>query len=72
LLSGAVVLSFDQHKLTPQFGTMLIDLIARFAALERCEQRVCKIFPSDPQQFLQPVYIASQNFQIRSFALPSK
>ena len=43
---------------------MLIDLITRLASFESCEQRVCKIFPSDPQQFLQDMYVASQNFQV--------
>jgi hypothetical protein len=70
LLSGATglsfdpLLSFDQLKMTPQFGAMLIDLIARLAALKRCKRRVCKFFPRQTQQLLQAVYVSGQNFQI--------
>jgi hypothetical protein len=38
----------------PQFGTVLVDLVARFARLEWGELRVCKISPGNAQQFLSP------------------
>jgi hypothetical protein len=68
--SGSIALGFEQLELTPQFGTALVDVIARFAALELGEEWICKISPGYPQQFLQPVYVAGQNFQLshRRFA----
>jgi hypothetical protein len=39
---------------------VLSDLVASFATIEWCKQRVCKFAPRDPQQFLQAVYGAEQ------------
>ena len=51
---------FDRLEVTPQFSAVLPDLVASFATIERCEQRICKLAPCDPQQFLQAVYGAEQ------------
>ena len=51
---------FDRFEITPQFSTVLPDLVASFAAIEWCEQRVCKLGPCDPQQFLQAGYGAER------------
>ncbi|MDB5605029.1 MAG: hypothetical protein JWP25_1929 [Bradyrhizobium sp.] len=58
---GAIALSLYQPEMTSQFSAVLTNLVARFAAFEWREQRVCKVSPCNPQQFLQPVYIAGQN-----------
>ena len=47
---------FDRLEIAPQFGVVVSDLVAGFATIERCEQRICKLAPRDPQQFLQAVY----------------
>jgi hypothetical protein len=62
LFSGAAALSFYQLEMPPQFDAVLVDLVARVAALEWCEEWVCKVSPSNPQHFRQPVYVAGQNF----------
>ena len=51
---------FDRLEITPQFSAVLPDLVASFATIEWCEQRVCKPAPCDPQQFLQAGYGAEQ------------
>src|SRR5258707_12612709 len=51
---------FDRLEIAPQFGAVLSDLVAGFATIERREQRICKLAPRDPQQFLQAVYGAEQ------------
>jgi hypothetical protein len=51
---------FDRLEIAPQFGAVLSDLVASFATIEWCEQRICKLAPRDPQQFLQAVYGAEQ------------
>ncbi len=51
---------FDRLEITPQFSAVLSDLVAGFAMIEWCEQRVCKLAPCDPQQFLQAGYGAEQ------------
>ena len=51
---------FDRLKIAPQFGAVLSDLVASFATIQLCKQRVCKLAPRDPQQFLQAVYGAEQ------------
>ncbi len=51
---------FDRLEITPQFSAVLPDLVASFATIEWCEQRVCKLAPSDPQLFLQAGYGAEQ------------
>jgi hypothetical protein len=62
--SDATALSFDQQEVAPQFDAVPVDLVARFAALERGEDRVCKVAPSNPQQFRQPIDAAGQSFQL--------
>jgi hypothetical protein len=47
---------FDRLKIAPQFSAVLSDLVASFATIEWCKQRVCKFAPRDPQQFLQSVH----------------
>jgi hypothetical protein len=39
---------------------VLPDLVASFATIEWREQRICKLAPRDPQQFLQAVYGTEQ------------
>jgi hypothetical protein len=51
---------FDRLQITPQFSAVLSDLVASFATIEWCEQRVCKLAPCDPQQFLQAGYGSEQ------------
>src|SRR5437667_8043700 len=51
---------FDRFEITPQFSAVLPDLVASFATIEWCKQRICKLAPRDPQQFLQAVYGAEQ------------
>ncbi len=51
---------FDRLEIAPQFGVVVSDLVAGFATIERCEQRICKLAPRDPQQFLQAVYGTEQ------------
>ncbi len=51
---------FDRLEIAPQFGAVLSDLVASFATIDWCEQRICKLAPRDPQQFLQAVYGAEQ------------
>jgi hypothetical protein len=51
---------FDRLEITPQFSAMLSDLIASLATIDRCEQRICKLAPRDPQQFLQSVHGTEQ------------
>ncbi len=46
---------FDRLEITPQFSAVLSDLVASFATIEWCEQRICKLAPRDPQQFLQAI-----------------
>src|SRR6266481_3758558 len=62
--SDAAALGFYQQEVAPQFDAIPVDLVARFAALERREDRVCKVAPSNPQQFRQPVDAAGQSFQL--------
>jgi len=51
---------FDRLEITPQLSAVLSDLVASFATIKWREQRVCKLAPGDPQQFLQSVYGAEQ------------
>ena len=51
---------FDRFEITPQFSAVLPYLVASFATIEWSEQRVCKLAPSDPQQFLQAGYGAER------------
>jgi hypothetical protein len=62
--SDAAALGFYQQEVAPQFDAVPVDLVARFAVLERREDRVCKVAPSNPQQFRQPVDAAGQSFQL--------
>src|SRR5882672_1152125 len=64
LSSDATALSLHHQEMAPQIDTVPVDLVVRFAALERREDRVCKVAPSNPQQFRQPIYAAGQNFQL--------
>jgi hypothetical protein len=51
---------FDRLEIAPQFSAVLPDLVASFATIEWCEQRICQLAPRDPQQFLQAVYGTEQ------------
>ena len=62
--SDATALSFYQQEMAPQFDAVPVDLVAQLAALERREDRVCKVAPSNPQQFRQPIDAAGQSFQL--------
>jgi hypothetical protein len=55
LVSDAPEPRFHRLEIAPQFSAVLSDLIARFTTLERGEQRVCKVAPRNPQQFLQSI-----------------
>jgi hypothetical protein len=60
LYSGTATLSFYRLEMAPQFDAVLVDVVARFATPERCEKRVCQVFPGNPRQFLQPVHVAGE------------
>ena len=62
--SDAAALGFYQEEVAPQFDAVPVDLVAHLAALERREDRVCKVAPSNPQQFRQPIDAAGQSFQL--------
>jgi hypothetical protein len=49
--SEATALCFYQLENPPQYNAVLVDLVARFAALKWREERFCKVFPGNPQQF---------------------
>ena len=44
----SAALRFYPLELVPQFGAVQVDLVARFAALERCKKRVRKVSPGNP------------------------
>src|SRR5882724_2944879 len=64
LSSDATALSLHRQEMAPQIDAVPVDLVVRFAALERREGWVCKVASSNPQQFRQPIYAAGQNFQL--------
>jgi hypothetical protein len=70
VVSGTDALGLYQLKMTSQFDTVLVDLVPRFAALKSRQQRVCKISPRNPEQFLQSIDVADQNFQFAHAGSP--